>query len=347
MTGRVLAVVGGQYGSEGKGNVVNFLANQYDVHVRTGAPNAGHSFWHDGRKWVMQSIPCGWTNSDAKLVIGRGALINPEILVKEISMLVEGGYDICKRLYIDPMAGVLDPAYHKEEGGVDGEMHRRIGSTGEGVGIARVRRIERDPNRFKFMGEVAREYNLEQFLVEDTPDLLASLRLEGKDILLEGTQGSGLSLIHGPWPYCTSNDTNAAQMAADAGIPPHYVTAVMLVARTFPIRVAGNSGPLSFELSWAEMSDEVGRPLEERTTVTKKIRRVGRWDWDLINRAITLNGPTSVALTFMDYAFPDDMNKTKWDSLSFEGQNYIRDLEDGMGVPIRLIATSDSTMVVR
>src|SRR5690606_3570968 len=85
--GHVLAVVGAQYGSEGKGVIVNHIANRYQVHVRVGGPNAGHSFVHKGRVWKMQVIPCGWTNPDAILVLGRGMLVNPETLALELREL--------------------------------------------------------------------------------------------------------------------------------------------------------------------------------------------------------------------------------------------------------------------
>src|SRR5690606_242933 len=102
----------------------------------------------------------------------------------------------------------------------------------------------------------------------------------------------------------------AAQLAADVGLPPHLVTRVLLVARTYPIRVAGNSGPLKNELTWEELSRWIGKQVVERTTVTNKIRRIGEWDEGLIDRAVTLNGPWSMALAFMYYWRPEDAGKT-------------------------------------
>ena len=138
MRGKLTAVIGGQYGSEGKGSIVATIANEYDAHVRVGSPNAGHTIYWKGEKHVMQSIPCGWINPNAKIFIGRGALINLKLLDGEIKHIEKFYPDFKKRLYIDSCAGILSEKFHEEEGGVNGEMHQRIGSTGEGCGVARI-----------------------------------------------------------------------------------------------------------------------------------------------------------------------------------------------------------------
>ena len=302
--GKMCVLVGGQYGSEGKGLIAGHLADRFGVHVRVGSPNAGHTFWWAGRKHVMQSIPCGWVNPEAKIVIGRGALLNHTMLMREIVHVMSYYPGFLDRLYIDAKAGVLDERFHEQEGGVDGEMHRRIGSTGEGVGPARIARLERDPDRFRLFEDVAEEWGLSQRCVEDTPRLIAWWQDGGKDVLLEGTQGSALSLLHSHWPYCTTIDTNAAGILSEVGVAPSRCTDVLMVCRTFPIRVAGNSGPMCNETTWEEISRRVGHPVLERTTVTKKVRRVAEWDDALFERSRLLNAPTSVALTFCDYVDP-------------------------------------------
>lgn len=343
MRGNVLAVVGAQYGSEGKGVIVNEIANEYGVHIRVGGPNAGHSFTHKGRVFKMQVIPCGWTNPNATIILGRGILIDVDVLSKEIEMVAAVDPSITTRLKIDRRAGVLSKVHHNHEGGVHGEMHARIGSTGEGVGAARVARVNRDPNHFYHVGDVkgvgGKTWDLQDMMISESPEIIDSLSRRGVDILLEGTQGSGLSLIHGPWPYCTSTDTNAAQMAADIGISPRFVNRIMLVARTYPIRVAGNSGPLNNELTWDEMSILVGKPVLERTTVTRKVRRVGEWDGELFQRACVLNAPTSIAVTFLDYLSPEDEGKTDMLTLSEKSRNFIRYLEAISGAPVVMAGT--------
>jgi adenylosuccinate synthase len=124
-------------------------------------------------------------------------------------------------------------------------------------------------------------------------------------------------------------------MLADCGLPPSAMTDCILVARTYPIRVAGNSGPLEEELTWAEISKRTGKKVEERTTVTNKIRRIGRWDSKLFIKAVRLNGPTEVAITFMDYLYPRDTGKVVMDDLSKAAQEFI-DFIETLSAPARV-----------
>jgi adenylosuccinate synthase len=321
----VVALVGAQYGSEGKGAIAKHIANDYQVHVRTGAPNAGHTIYYHvetyndsgtehirRKKYAMRSIPCGWVNLNAHLVIGRGAVVDIDLLLSEIDEIEGDGYQVANRLYVDPMATVLDHVRHsQEEGGVEGYAHKKIGSTGEGVGLARMARLAR--------GTVPHSAWAKMDLVEQHRDRLEDRGIRVKDtvatinswielgarVLLEGTQGSGLSLIHGPWPYVTTSDANAAGLMMEAGISPADFTRTILVARTFPIRVAGNSGPMENETTWEEVGVE-----PETTTVTKKVRRVAKWDDKLLSRALALNRPAVVALTFADYWWPEIHGET-------------------------------------
>lgn len=302
--GKLTVLVGGQYGSEGKGAIAAHIADEYDVHIRVGSPNAGHTIWWREQKHVMQSIPCGWINPNAKIVIGRGALLNMKQFMKELVHIMQYYPGFMERLYIDAEAGILDEKFHQQEGGVNGEMHRRIGSTGEGVGPARVARINRDLSQFRQFKHVAEEYGLEKCMVENTPAMVAHWQDTGKNILIEGTQGSALSLLHSHYPYCTSIDTNAAGIISEVGIAPSRVTGVLLVCRTYPIRVAGNSGPMKNETTWEALSAKLGKEVTEKTTVTKKTRRVAEWDDDLFEQSCLLNAPTEIALTFADYVDP-------------------------------------------
>lgn len=333
---KVLAVVGAQFGSEGKGVVVHKIATSehFDFHVRTGGPNAGHSFVHGQRQYVVQSVPCGFVDVTSSLVLGAGAVINPRTLRREVESLEALGYDIRSRLYIDHNATVLTEEDEQAEGHTHGEIHRRIGSTGEGVGAARLRRLSRRQSDRVLVSQRSDEFY--GFTICDTVPLLNA---SGVSILLEGTQGSGLSVTHGPWPYCTSADTNAAQFCADAGISPLAVTDVVLVARTFPIRVAGNSGPLKGERSWSDISSELGRIVEERTTVTKKVRRVGEWDDELFARAVMLNRPTAVAVTFLDYLDPRDSFVTSVHDLSVSSLAFLSLIESQFNVKVKYAGT--------
>ena len=319
--GKMTILVGGQYGSEGKGAIVAAIANDYGVHVRVGSPNAGHTIYWEGEKHVMQSIPCGWINPNAKIVIGRGALINMKLLMNELVHILQYYPDFLDRFFIDPEAGILDEKFHLQEGGTEGEMHRRIGSTGEGVGPARVARVNRDPAQFRQFKDVAAEYNLEKCICDQTPWMLKTWQESGLNVLVEGTQGSGLSLLHSNWPYCTSIDTNASGIASEVGIAPSRITDVILVCRTFPIRVHGNSGPMKDEISWDELNKYIVKNggvaiTPEKTTVTKKVRRIAEWDRDLLQKSITQNEPTEYAITFADYIDPSLYGVTDADKVS-------------------------------
>jgi len=320
MEGKLTVLVGGQYGSEGKGAVAAHVANDYQVHVRVGSPNAGHTIYWNGEKHVMQSIPCGWINPDAKIVIGRGALINMKQFMKELVHIMQYYPDFLNRLYIDPEAGILDEKFHQEEGGIYGEMHKRIGSTGEGVGPARIARLKRDKNEFRQFKDIAEEYGLEQCIMVNTPRFIATDQDAGDNILIEGTQGSALSIFHSFYPYCTSTETNAAGIISEVGIAPSRVTDVLMVIRSYPIRVAGNSGPMKNEISWDELSEKIGKTITpEKTTVTHKVRRIAEFDDELFDQACILNMPTQIALTFADYIDPDLYGVTNPD--------YVRDSE--------------------
>lgn len=346
--GKLTVLVGGQYGSEGKGAVAAHVANDYGVHVRVGSPNAGHTIYWNGVKHVMQSIPCGWINPEASIVIGRGALLNMKQFMKELVHIMSYYPDFLHRLYIDPEAGILDEKFHEQEGGIDGEMHRRIGSTGEGVGPARVARINRDKTVFRQFKDVAEEYGLECCMRDNTPAMIADFQDTGNNVLVEGTQGAGLSLLHSHYPYCTSIDTNAAGIISEVGIAPSRVTDVLMVVRTYPIRVAGNSGYMKNEITWDELARRMGKDVTpEKTTVTKKIRRIAEWDTELFAQSYLLNAPTEIALTFADYIDPsiadcDDaikvVNSDKLDS-------FIKKSGIGSTGKLKYIGTGAHTMI--
>lgn len=334
----ITTLVGAQAGSEGKGAIAAHLARlgAYRGWVRTGGPNAGHTFYHEGRKWVARSVPCGWIDPDAWLYIGPGAVIDPDVLVAEIREIEAAGYEIGDRLKIDPRATVITPHQHHGEGGVEGVAHQRIGSTGEGVGLARMARINRG-SLLEDSRLVHRSAQEEERLAEWIGVLDVGADLGA--VMLEGTQGSKLSLTNGPWPYCTSADTNSAQLISDAGMSPGDFTKCILVARTFPIRVAGNSGPLPLETTWGELNLS-----PETTTVTKKVRRVGWWTDEWVREAILLNRPATLALTFLDYVFSEVAGHRVWDE---DVDEFLGEIEDRLGIQCCFVATGPDTVVTR
>ena len=345
--GKLTVLVGGQYGSEGKGAIAAYIANDYNIHVRVGAPNAGHTIYWRGQKHVMQSIPCGWINPEATIVIGRGALLNMKQFMKELVHIMKYYPNFLDRLLIDEEAGVLDEKFHEQEGGIYGEMHKRIGSTGEGVGPARVARINRDPEQFRQFKHIAEEYGLTECMVKNTPGFLAASQDTGSNILIEGTQGSALSLLHSFYPYCTSIDTNAAGIISEVGIAPTRVTDVLMVCRTYPIRVAGNSGPMENEITWEELSERLGRKVTEKTTVTKKTRRIAEWDNALFAQSCVLNKPTEIALTFCDYIDPELFGTVSRDEVLSSGklQSLVEVIEAISGVKVKYFGTGPDSIV--
>jgi len=336
--GYVDVLIGGQYGSEGKGHVVAYLSPEYDILVRVGGPNAGHNVYEEPEAYIHHQLPAGTRRSQARLLIGPGATLRVDKLLKETA---ECGVE-AERLYIDANTMIIsEDDIRAEEQGV-----RAIGSTGQGVGAAMARRI---------MGRFDSHPPL---LAQDTPelhpyicsivDVLDEAYSNGNRILLEGTQGTGLSLYHGFYPHVTSRDTTVAGCLAEAGIAWNKVRRVIMVCRTYPIRVQnppnGTSGFLSQEISWPEISrrSKISLPALlklETTSTTHRERRVGEFDWGLLRKSAILNGPTDIALTFTDYLSPKNSQAKRFDQLHLDTINFIQEVERVTGAPVSLIST--------
>ena len=300
---KLIVVVGMQYGSEGKGAIISYLAPIVNMGIRSGAANAGHTIYFQNRKFVMRQLPVVWTNPTAKLVIGAGAIISPDVLLNEIEYV--GRFSKIKdRLFIDYRAHVITPDQIQEEQKTD--LALRIGSTSatarEGIGVAAANKVLRKSSCIQ-----AKDFPELKPYLSDTVELINE-RLEDHDwVILEGTQGFGLSLDYGHFPFVTSRDTSVSSLAASVGINPYqFETEVIGVTRTYPIRVAGNSGPFgedAEEITWEEVTRRAGSPrlIREITSVTKKLRRVGTFSKKEFLRACKVNRPTIIALTFADY----------------------------------------------
>lgn len=295
-------IIGGQYGSEGKGNIVGHLAPEYDLLIRVGGPNAGHKVYADEKPETYYHLPSGSERApNAKLLLGAGAVIYPPKLMEEIA---EHKID-ADRLKIDPQAMIITDADREAEA----EELKSISSTAQGVGFATAKKItgrgnykdQEDPNH-KLAQDVP---ELKPYL-HDAQEIIAEHLLARKMIMLEGTQGTSLSIHHGQYPFVTSRDTTVAGCLADAGIAPTNVRRVVMVCRTYPIRVGGPSGPMDLEVDYEELAERSGIPIEElkqteKTKTTKKQRRIAEFDWVQLKRSIQMNGPTDIALTFVDY----------------------------------------------
>jgi adenylosuccinate synthase len=292
----VTVIVGGQFGGEGKGKVAHFLAREMNASIatRVGGTNSGHTVIDPtGQPFILRQLPTASILPNVTCVLGAGSYINPEILFKE---LAETGLP-SKSLFIDPNAMVITEQDILEE--EKSSLRKTIGSTLSGTGAAVIRRISRD----SAVRLAKNEEILKKFIKPVIPFLRDNLSM-GERVILEGTQGFGLSLLHSPYyPYATSRDTTAAAFVSEAGLSPMDVDDIVLVIRAFPIRVSGNSGHLPNEIDWQTVTEEAqsADALYELTSVTKTTRRVGRFDAKIVRQAVMANRPTRVVMNHLDY----------------------------------------------
>lgn len=327
-------VVGGQYGSEGKGKLVSYLACTARSHVsvvRCGGSNAGHTAQGFGRTYLLRQLPSGVVANHCRLYLAAGMLIDPQVLFREIAHW----HISPRRLRIDRNAAVIteeDIIREKQLG-----LRERLGSTLSGTGSATARKVLRDeklrlasdvPELSEFIGDVSRELN-------EALD-------RGDKVIVEGTQGFGLSLHHSDsFPFVTSRDTTAAAFLSEVGLSPRLVTDLFMVLRSYPIRVGGYSGPMRDETTWDYVAAAAGHPKElvEYTTVTGILRRVGEFDWALADRAVQINRPTALTLHGVDYIDYKDYGKRAWQDLGPRTKTFVHILEKRLGVPVAYVFT--------
>ena len=256
----ITIIVGGDYGSEGKGNVAGNIVVEKDIDivVRTGAINAGHTVYYKDKEYKMQLIPVGWVNPKTLLVIGAGAYVHISTLLQEVAWINEAmpEADVRDRLFIDFRAGLHSEVHLKTEH--ESKMHERMGSTGEGCSEAAIDKMHRDFD-YKRFSDLAVAKN---FQIVDTAQMLNKAYDDGMSILLEGTQGTMLDFHLGHYPFVTSRQTFASNWITECGLSPSLEYNVLMVVRTYPIRVAGNSGPLPNELYWAEFARKINSKRE-------------------------------------------------------------------------------------
>jgi adenylosuccinate synthase len=331
-------IVGGQFGSEGKGQIAAHIAPEYDCLMRVGGPNAGHTVFEKPFKHVFHLLPSGTHRAaNTKLLIGPGAVLNLEKILEEIRTFGIGS----DRLVIDENAIIISD----KDIATEAEMKEHISSTGQGVGVATAgnilaRLLRKDDHKAKHYIKELRPF------LGSTHLELEALFAAGKRVLLEGTQGTGLSLQHGIYPYVTSRDTTVSGCLSEAGISPKRVRKIIMVTRTYPIRVGGTSGPfLSNELTMQDIADRSGKDVydlkkTEITTTTKKDRRIAEFSWALFRKACELNSPTDIALTFTDYISIKNIPARRYHHLTEETRRFIEELESCAGVKVSLIGTT-------
>jgi len=317
-------IVGGFFGDEGKGKVVAHIAyKDKPVIISRGGvgPNAGHTVQVGTTKYGVRMVPSGFVYKEAKLCIGSGVLVDPRVLKYEVEMLGVKG-----RVFVDKRCGIITEDHIARDKGSD-HLSKKIGSTGSGCGPANSDRVMRVSPQAKDVPELA-EYLL------DVPQAIDDELKKGSTILLEGTQGFGISLYYGTYPFVTSKDTSASQIAADNGVGPTKIDDVIVVFKAYPTRVG--EGPFNTEMTF-EKSDAMG--IQEFGTVTHRQRRVGGWDGDMARYSAMINGCTQAAITGIDNVDKACFGVTDYAKLTKKAKDFLKQAEEDIGSPVTLIST--------
>ncbi|MDE0538486.1 MAG: adenylosuccinate synthetase [Rhodospirillales bacterium] len=335
----VTVVVGGQYGSEGKGKVaLEFAkAESATVAIRIGGSNSGHTVIDDeGRARAFRHLPTACILPDVTSVIGPGSYIDKAVLLREIE---ETGLSK-ERLLIDENAVLITDEHKQYE--KDANLRGEIGSTGSGTGAAVISRIMRR------VPLAMADSDLDLASVATVTKVRSYLRdrlSREERLIIEGTQGFGLSLLHSDhYPKVTSRDTTAAGFVSEVGLSPLDVDQVVMVLRAFPIRVAGKqSGPLPNEIDWETIARESGSDeiLEERTTVTGKVRRVARFHPSVVRAAIEVNSPTHIVMNHLDHV---DWSCRANGGLTPRVEDFLKTIEKSIDQTIDMIGIDQLTI---
>jgi adenylosuccinate synthase len=331
-----IVIVGIQWGDEGKGKIVDLLAEHADIIVRfQGGNNAGHTLVVDGKKIILHLIPSGILHSNKLCIIGNGVVVDPEVLIEEIgSLRNEGFFPDDAMLRVSSEAHLILPYHKRIDLAREAKNDKgKIGTTGRGIGPAYEDKATRvgirmidltDPGFLKDRLEsVLAEKNflltryfeqapvdpVETFevlmalsekivrYIADTPALLASRIRQGASVMFEGAQGTLLDIDHGTFPYVTSSHTVAGCAATGGGIGPTMIDAVYGISKAYTTRVGGGPFP-------TELFDEIGQCLQEKGTefgaTTGRKRRCGWFDAVAARRSVRVNGLTGLIITKLD-----------------------------------------------
>lgn len=334
----IIVIIGAQWGDEGKGKVVDLLADRFDIVARyQGGHNAGHSVYVGDKAFVLRLLPSGIIHEDATCVLGNGMVIDPIAFFEEVDQISEKGVSITpERLKVSSRAHLIMP-YHRALDHTSEERlgNEKIGTTLRGIGPAyedkagrrgirvsdalvpellklRIERNLEEANRIivlygreplrsdEIFAEISPLVERLRPFVAETSHFLAEARKQNKKILLEGAQATLLDVDHGTYPYVTSSNPTAGGASVGAGIPPHHITGVLGIVRTYATRVG--EGPFPTEMLDAEedMANLIRQRGNEYGSVTKRPRRCGWFDAVATRYAAELNGFDSVALTKLD-----------------------------------------------
>lgn len=316
-------VVDGFFGDGGKGKVVSYLTVADDVAVcaRGGVgPNAGHTVVSEGVTHKLRMVPCGFVNPRTRLLIGAGVTVNPDVVLKEV-----GELGVEERFGLDPQCAIIEAAHIDADR--RGHLKEKIGTTGTGTGPCNADRALRVAKMAKEIPE------LKEFIV-DVPTELNEALDGGEEVLLEGTQGTYISLYHGTYPYVTSNDVCASAICSDVGVGPTRVDEVVLVLKSYVTRVG--EGYLAGEITSEEAKR---RGWDEYGTVTGRQRRAAPFNSELARRAVMLNGATQIALTKLDILYPSCKGADDFGELEPDAVAFVDKVGEEVGIPVTLIGT--------
>jgi adenylosuccinate synthase len=329
-----VVVVGAQWGDEGKGKVVDYLAGSFDYIVRVaGGHNAGHTVIIGREKHVLQLIPCGILRPAQHAVIGMGVVVDPEALVKEIEMLAKSGIDVTSRLHISNRAHLIFP-YHREldRAAESARGANKIGTTSRGIGPAyedkmarrglrmcdllepalfreKAARVVSEKNRLAkgaYGADIDFSHEVDETLkfgekirgyICDSAALVNRALDEGKSVLFEGAQGTMLDIDHGTYPYVTSSSAISGGATTGAGVPPTRIKHVLGISKAYTTRVGG--GPFPTEMPDLD-AKEVRERGKEFGAVTGRPRRCGWLDLAVLRYAKMINGIDSLVVTKLD-----------------------------------------------
>ncbi len=324
---KTMAVLGLQFGDEGKGKIIDYLSSKFDIVARyQGGANAGHTVVVSGKTYKFHLIPSGILNKKI-CVLGNGMVIDPVELLKEMDMV--GEYSPLKRIFISERAHVVLP-FHREMDRIEEEIKSsgKVGTTGKGIGPAYQDKYARIGIRFadlldknilekkiemnlkfkeKFLNEkydskkITDEYwrigkKLKRNIVDTSIFLRKSIENE-KSVLFEGAQGTHLDVDFGMYPYVTSSNTTVGGVITGLGIPPKYVGKVMGVMKAYTTKVG--EGPFP-----TEIKDNVAKHILEKGneygTTTGRPRRIGWLDLNLVKYSVNLSGVNYIAISKID-----------------------------------------------
>ncbi|MBA3693222.1 MAG: adenylosuccinate synthase [Acidobacteria bacterium] len=343
----IIVIIGAQWGDEGKGKVVDLLADRFDIVARyQGGHNAGHSVYVGEKAFVLRLLPSGIIHEDSTCVLGNGMVIDPKAFFEEVDQMTAQGISITpERLKISSRAHLIMP-YHRALDHTSEERlgNEKIGTTLRGIGPAyedkagrrgirvadalvpevlkmRIERNLEEANRIivlygqppLYADEIFKEISplverLRPFVAE-TSHFFSEAKKQNKKILLEGAQATLLDVDHGTYPYVTSSNPTAGGASVGAGIPPHHITGVLGIVRTYATRVGEGPFPTEMLDEEEEMANLIRKRGNEYGSVTKRPRRCGWFDAVATKYAAELNGFNSLALTKLDVL--DTLDKIK------------------------------------